>query len=187
MGKGLDSKGQAMRIINPGHTAASAVASHPLAMRLLFVLLALAVPQAAASQPATATTPLVGDWQLNIARTHYGPGVDQRRRERFTCAVRGARLECTIRGERADGRVVVGRFAAALDGTGAPVTGVPGVDEVRLRAVEATVADATFLRRGVPVFGYRAYRSKDGRSLVIVTVDPVSRAALSTVVVYDRR
>lgn len=153
-------------------------------MRLLLVLLALAVPQGAASQP---TTPLVGDWQLNLSRTRYGPGVDRRRQERFTCAVRRARLACTIRGERADGRVIVGRFAAALDGAGGPVRGVPGVDEVRLRAVVAGVADATFLRRGVPVFGYRAYRSEDGLSLMIVTVEPASRAALSTVVVYDRR
>ncbi len=155
-------------------------------MRPLFVLLALAATAAAACQSSPPPAPLVGDWQLNLARTHYGPGVDQRRRERFTCAVRGAGLACTIRGERADGRVVSGRFAALLDGTGAPVTGVPGVDEVRLRAVEATVTDGTFLYRAVPVFGYRAYRSADGRSLVIVTVDPVSRAALSTVVVYDR-
>jgi hypothetical protein len=113
--------------------------------------------------------------------------VDQRRRERFTCAVRGVRLACTIRSDRSDGRAVVGRFVAALDGAGAPVSGVAGVDEVRLHAVEAAVTDATFLRRGVPVLGYRARRSEDGRSLVLVTVDPVSRAALSTVVVYDQR
>ncbi|HEX8298974.1 MAG TPA: hypothetical protein VF594_07405 [Rubricoccaceae bacterium] len=156
-------------------------------MRLLFLLLALTVSRTATSQPAVERVPLIGDWQLNRARTHYGPGVDQRHRERFTCAARGARVACTIRGERADGRVVIGRFTAALNGTGAPVTGVPGIDEVRLRAGGAAVTDATFLRRGVPVFGYRAYRSEDGRSLMIVAVDPISRAARSTVVVYDRR
>jgi hypothetical protein len=61
------------------------------------------------------------------------------------------------------------------------------VDEVRLRAAGAAVLDATFLSRGAPAFGYRAYRAADGRSLTVVAVDPVTRAALSTVVVYDRR
>lgn len=156
-------------------------------MRLPFLLLTLVIPWVAACQSHPATSPLIGDWQLNLARTNYGPGVDPRRHERFTCAVRDIRLACTIRGERSDGRVVVGRFAAPLDGTGAPVDGVPGMDEVRLNTTGATVTDATFLWKGVPVFGYRARQLEDGRSLMVVSVDPVSRAALTTVVVYDRQ
>jgi hypothetical protein len=37
------------------------------------------------------------------------------------------------------------------------------------------------------VFAYRAVRSDDGRSLTIVSVDPISRAVLNSVVVYDLR
>jgi hypothetical protein len=82
---------------------------------------------------------------------------------------------------------VVGEFAAALDGVAAPVSGIGGVDEVQLRQSKDSVLDGTFLWRGQPVFGYRALRSEDRRSLMIVSVDPVTRVALTTVVVYDRR
>lgn len=161
---------------------------HSLAIAVALATARLAAQPAAVGPPAGAEVPaLIGDWELNLARTHYGPGVDRRRRERFTCALHGAPVACTIRGERADGRVVVGRFTAGLDGAGAPVAGIPGVDEVRLRAAGPGVLDATFLDRGAPAFGYRAYRSDDGRSLTVVAVDPTTRAALTTVVAYDRR
>ncbi|GLC25705.1 hypothetical protein [Roseisolibacter agri] len=137
--------------------------------------------------PSPAAATLAGDWELSLARTHYGPGVDRRRRERFTCTADGPRVACTITGERADGRRVTGRFTAAADDVPSSATGVPGIDAVRLRAAGPSIVDATFLLAGRPVFGYRAYRPADGRTLVVVTVDPVSRAALTTVVVYDRR
>lgn len=131
--------------------------------------------------------PLVGEWRLNLGRTHYGPGVDVRRSERLTCASEGSRVRCVIRSVRANGKELVGRFAAAIDGAGSPVTGIPGVDEVRLSRPSNALLDATFLSGGKPVFGYRALQSEDGRSLMIISVDPVSRVALTTVVVYDRR
>jgi hypothetical protein len=83
--------------------------------------------------------------------------------------------------------VVTGQFTAVLDGTAAPVTGIPDVDEIRLRVPQAGVVDATFSLRGKPVFGYRAFQSADGLSLMILSVDPVTRATGTTVVVYDRR
>ncbi len=140
-----------------------------------------------ASAVARVAAVLAGDWRLNLARTHYGPGVDRRRRERFVCAPSRDRLACTIDGERANGGHVVGTFTLAPGRETAPVAGVPGVDAVRMDTVGDGIVDATFSARGAAVFGYRAYRSNDGRSLVVVTVDPVSRAPLTTVVVYDRR
>jgi hypothetical protein len=136
-------------------------------------------------QSGTIAPAIVGSWRLNVRRTRYGPGVDRRRWERFACVARGMRIECTIRGARADGRVVRGSFAATVDGAGGNVAGIDGADEVRLRAGGPGVLDATFLLRGAPAYAYRAFRADDGRSLTIVTVDPSSRAALSTVVVYD--
>jgi hypothetical protein len=121
-----------------------------------------------------------------LRRTYYGPGVERRQRERFTCIARPAVVDCTIRSVRADGRVVTGSFGARLDGSPSPVTGMPDVDQVRLRSDGDGMADAIFSRRGAPVFGYRAYRAADGRSLMIVSIDPVSKAILNTIVVYDR-
>lgn len=130
---------------------------------------------------------IVGEWELNLARTHYGPNVDRRRSEQFSCATESNQVRCVIRSVRADGRTLTGRFTAPVNGTGAPVTGIPDIDEIQLRSPSRALVDATFLLRGKPVFGYRALQSHDGRSLMIIAVDPVSRITLSTVVVYDRR
>src|SRR5262245_22625452 len=137
------------------------------------------------SQPGPAEAPLVGDWRLNLQRTHYGTGVELRRDERFSCTVDHGKLHCIIQTTRADGHQLTGEFSAGLDGTKAKVTGIPDIDEVSLSLTRDSLMDATFLLRGTPVFGYRAMRSSDRQSLMIISVDPVTRRVLTTVVVYD--
>ena len=156
---------------------------------LLLVLLAptTAPHSAAFVRSAREASPLIGSWELNVGRSHYGAGVDRRRRERMTCTAVEKGVRCVVESTRADGRALTGRFAASLDGSVAPVTGIPDVDQVRLQAPRASILDATFYSRGQPAFGYRALQSDDGRSLMIVSVDPVTRAAATTIVVYDRR
>jgi len=160
-------------------------------MRLAAIAFILAQASTSGAQRLPSATgplsiPIVGEWQLNRARTHYGPGVDVRRSERLSCAVEGSRVRCIIQSVRANGQELIGRFAATLDGARSSVIGIPDVDEVHLRRPSNTLLDATFLSRGKPVFGYRALQSEDGRSLMIISVDPVSRVALTSVVVNDR-
>jgi hypothetical protein len=127
-----------------------------------------------------------GQWTLAPERSHYGVGAAPRRAEHFACDTRRAALRCTIRSEFLDGRRVVATFQAPPDGASGPVAGMPGMDSVRIVAVAPGVADATFSAAGRPVFAYRAYRGRDGRSLTIVAVDPARRTALTSVVVYTR-
>src|SRR5437879_3013896 len=110
------------------------------------------------AQP-TRPTPaaIVGDWRLNLSRTHYGPGVDRRRGERFSCANEANQIRCVIRSIRADSHEVTGRFVVPMDGTGAPVKGIPDIDEVQLRRPTDAVVDATFLSRGRAVCGDLAF------------------------------
>jgi len=147
-----------------------------------------AVCLALACSPSTKTSdPLTGGWTLNLARTHYGPGVDRRTKETFTCEAAGPGVACQIRSLRADGRSLLGRFAAAYDGNAYPVVGIPDLDHVSLRKVDDFTAEATFSLEGKPVFAYRSIRARDGRSLTIVSIDPVTRTVLNSVVVYDAR
>ena len=131
--------------------------------------------------------PLVGRWELNVARSHYGGGAEPRRHELFVCeAVRGV-VRCTTTSVRPDGRKVVAAFAARDDGTPGTVRGLDDVDEIRLTRVDRSIVDATFRYRGQPTFAYRAIRATDGGSLTVVSVDPVTRAVLRSVIVYDAR
>jgi hypothetical protein len=156
----------------------------PLIVVLFLTLGAGAVP---AQQAPARVIALVGDWQLNLARTHYGPGVDRRRRETFTCTADASSVQCTIRSVRSNAQGLTAQFTAPLDGSSGKVTGLADVDAVILKRVSDSEIDATFAFKGAPTFAYRAFRSDDGRSLVIVSVDPVSRVTLNSVVVYDKR
>lgn len=135
---------------------------------------------------ALSADPLVGQWKLNVARSHYGGGAEARKQESLACQLDRDRLLCKIESVRADGRKLVGSFAAAYDGKPHPATGIPDVDAVTLQRIDESTTDATFSSAGKPVFGYRAIRSDDGRSLVIVAVDPVTRRVGNSVIVYDR-
>jgi len=131
--------------------------------------------------------PLAGTWILNVGRTHYGGGAERRREETVACEAHGKILSCTIKSARIDGKRLVGKFTAAYDGKPYTVAGIPDTDAVILRKVDEHVVDASFTRKGRPVFGYRAVKSDDGRSLTIVSVSPESRTVLNSVVVYDRQ
>ncbi|HWM89577.1 MAG TPA: hypothetical protein VN493_02295 [Thermoanaerobaculia bacterium] len=131
--------------------------------------------------------PLTGKWVLNVGKTHYGGGAAPRKHETFVCEKKKELLRCTIKSERLDGKSVLGTFTAAFDGKAYAATGIPDVDRVSLRKLDDHVADATFTYKGRPVFGYRAVKSDDGRSLTMVSVDPVARTVLNSVVVYDRQ
>lgn len=137
------------------------------------------------SEPA-ARDPLSGRWRLQRSATHYGGNATPRADEEFNCALDGARVACTITGAREDGTVITGSFNATYDGQTSSVTGIPGVDRVSLRRVSATSADATFSNGPRPVFGYRTFKGSDGKTLIIVSVEPVTRRVLNSVVVYTR-
>ena len=138
------------------------------------------------SATAAAADPLAGKWRLNLERSHYGGGAELRRQETFTCQMNSELLKCTVQSVRADGRTLVGTFSASYDGKAHPTAGIPDVDQVTLQKLDEFIADATFSYKGKPVYGYRAVRSADGRSLAIVAVEPTTRVVGSSVVVYDR-
>ena len=132
--------------------------------------------------------PLSGKWLLNRARSHYGPGAQPRKRETFECDLQGqGQVRCKIEGVMEDGKRSAGAFVAAYDGKPYAAIGIAGIDRVVLRKVDDFVADASFTFQGRPVFGYRAVKSDDGSSLMVISVDPVTRKPIETVVVYDRQ
>lgn len=157
--------------------------------------LVYAAVQATGTRSVSAN-PLLGAWTLDLTRTHYGRGADPRLRETFVCTPTalapggGGGVSCTIRSRRrGEAREITGQFTAALDGLARPVAGMPGMDAVTLVPVPGVpgAIDATFSARGgIPVYAYRAFRTPEGRSLLIVAVHPVTRVVLTSVVVYDR-
>jgi len=132
------------------------------------------------------TLALIGTWRLDLGRTHYGAGVDRRRRERMVCDTHGTSLRCTIESVRANGEALTARFSTPLAGGRAAVDGMADMDSVDVQPRAGGLVDATFSYRGQLKYGYRAYRSADNNTLFIISVDPVTRVALTSIVVYGR-
>lgn len=153
-------------------------------MNLTSCLMTVLIIAANVTYPST-HAPLAGSWRLNSGRTHYGPGVDARRSESMTCRDTKGLVSCRIASTRRDGSKVSGSFTARVGGAPGPVRGIDGMDRVILRRAGQAL-DATFLQGQTRVFRYRAFRSQDGASLIVVSIDPSSREVLTTVVVYDR-
>lgn len=104
----------------------------------------------------------------------------------MACTPASGGVRCTITSTRASGQHLTGRFTADYDGRSSPVDGIPGMDGVTLARADDNTVDATFTSRGTPVFAYHATQSNDGQTLTVTSVDPVTRAPLHSVVVYDR-
>ena len=139
------------------------------------------------TEQTAGTDPLSGTWILNRAKSHNGGGAEARQEEEMVCTAEGNVVDCKISSVRVDGRKLTAAFRARYGGTPSAVSGIPDVDQVTLIKRDDSVADATFLSRGRPVFGYRSVKSADRRSLTMISVDPETRGILSSVVIYDRR
>jgi hypothetical protein len=148
---------------------------------LAAVLMSLSMATAAAKRP----DPLAGHWELNVKKSNYGGGAQRRTQESFTCEQQRNGVACSIHSTMEDGTKVNATFTALYDGSAARVTGLENVDEVRLERVSDTIASATFIHLGNYVYAYRATKSDDGKTLTVVSVDPVTRRRLKSVVVYD--
>lgn len=126
-----------------------------------------------------------GVWALDPVRSSYGVNAERRITETFRCATRArpASLRCEIEGVRANGdtsRALFVADGAPLEGS---VSGIPGVNRVRLTPT-ARGYDAVFLLDSSAVLGYelRVF----GDSLVVRTVDAVTRTPLDSRIVYVR-
>ena len=73
-------------------------------------------------EPQRLANPLVGRWELDVARSHYGGGAEPRRQESFICETVHDAVQCTTTSVRPDGRRVVATFTARDDGTPAWAT-----------------------------------------------------------------
>jgi hypothetical protein len=152
--------------------------------RIIFVtavLMSLSTVAAAAKRP----DPLAGHWELNVKKSHYGGGAQKRTQETFTCEQQKNGVTCNIHSVLEDGTKKDASFTATYDGTAARVTGLDDIDEVRLERASDTIASATFIHLGNYVYAYRATKSDDGKTLTVVSVDPITRRRLKSVVVYD--
>ena len=140
---------------------------------------------------AQTADPLVGTWELNVAKSKYNPGPAAKSETR-TYVVVGQDIKATSTGVAADGKPTSGQWTVNYDGQDRPVTGSPAgsaaLDALSLKRIDAFTTEFTQKRAGkVVATGTRAI-SKDGKVMTITTKGTNAKGqAFNDVEVFDKR
>ena len=131
--------------------------------------------------------PVVGTWNLNLAKSTFGGGPALKSQVRtYSQSARGLTLK--MKTVSADGKETTTQATYQLNGKDHPSMGNPDFDSLSGMQIDTNSAEFTLRRAGKPVGKIRRAVSKDGKTLtinyVISNANDVQTAALT---VFDRQ
>ena len=91
---------------------------------------------------AQTADPLIGTWELNIAKSKYNSGPAPKSETR-TYVVVGQDIKATSEGVDADGKPTSGQWTVNYDGKDRPATGRPDLDALSVKRIDAFTAEFT--------------------------------------------
>jgi hypothetical protein len=157
--------------------------------RLGFVALlaALAIGLFWVHLPAQAADPLVGTWELNLAKSTFTPGPPFKSSTR-TFEAAGDGLRYSGRTTYADGKATVTQWTAYFDGKDYPVTGEPNADTISLKRIDRFNTECTMKKAGEAISRLTGVVSRDGKvwTLTVEGTDAQGKP-VRRVLVFDRR
>jgi hypothetical protein len=153
------------------------------AMAVGVVVFALSGIQSAAQ----GTDPVVGTWELNVAKSRYSPGPGPKSETR-TYATAGQDIKATSTGVDGTGKPTAEEWTINYDGKDRPLIGDPDADSLSLKRVDAFTTGFTEKKAGkVVISGTRAI-SRDGKVMTITTKGTNARGqTIDNVAVFEKR
>ena len=147
------------------------------------VVLALSGIQLAAQ----ATDPVVGTWELNVAKSMYSPGPAPRSETR-TYVAAGQDVRASSKGVDSTGKPTAAEWTVNYNGRDRPETGNPDADMLSLKRIDAFNTEFTEKRAGkVVITGTRSI-SRDGKVMTITTKGTNARGqTINNVEVFEKR
>ena len=133
------------------------------------------------------TDPLLGTWELNLAKSKFGPGRAPKNETR-TYAVSGQEVKATTKGVDSAGKPTAAEFSINYDGKDRPVTGNPDAEMLSLKQVDPFTTEFTQKRAGKVVITGTRIISRDGKVMTITTkgTDATGKT-INDVAVFDKR
>jgi hypothetical protein len=145
------------------------------------------VALSAMTLPVQAADPLIGTWELNLAKSKYSPGPAPKSQTR-TYAAAGDAVRLTANGVDAEGKATLVEYTASYDGKDYPITGAPDADAISLKRIDDHTSEATQKKAGKVVLTVKRVVSKDGKVLTTTATGTNAKGqALHNVVVFDRK
>jgi hypothetical protein len=137
--------------------------------------------------PAQATDPIVGTWELNVAKSKFVPGRAPKSETR-TYVVSGQDIKATTKGVDSAGKPTAGEFTISYDGKDRPQIGNPDADTLSLKRIDPFTTEFTQKRAGKVVITGTRIISRDG-NVMTITVKGTNAAGqpIHDVGVFEKR
>lgn len=137
--------------------------------------------------PAQTADPLVGTWELSIAKSKFNPGPAPKSETR-TYVVAGQDIKATSKGVGADGKPTSGQWTVNYDGKDRPATGLADADALSLKRVDAFTTEFTQKKAGKVVATGTRVISKDGKVMTITTKGTNAKGqAFNDVEIFEKK
>jgi hypothetical protein len=150
-------------------------------------LVMIVIAAAAVELAAQGTDPLVGTWELNIAKSKYTPGPAPKSETR-TYVVAGQDIKANSTGVDGTGKATAASWTVNYDGKDRPQTGNPDAETLSLKRVNAFTAKFTQKRAGKVVITGTRTISRDGKVMTIRTKGTAaSGQTINNVEVFEKR
>jgi len=135
------------------------------------------------------SSPLVGTWKLNVAKSKFEPGPGPKSLTR-TVAAQGEGVKYTFDGVAADGKQLSYGFSVNFDGKDNPINGsIPsGADTISAKKTDANHFVATLKKGGKEIGISRVTVSADGKTTTVESTGTNAAGAKThDVQVYDKQ
>jgi hypothetical protein len=155
-------------------------------LKTAFMSILLTVGSAAVVA-APAADPVIGTWQLNVAKSKFSPGPAPKSDTRTYAATdQGTTMTWTSVG--ADGKEIVAKSTFKADGKDYPLTGAANFDSLSLKQVDGHTVQSTQKKGGKVVGTTTRTVSKDGKVLTLSSKGTgATGVAYDNVMVYDKQ
>lgn len=152
-----------------------------------FVGAGLAFLIATGAALAQAKDPVVGTWELNVAKSSYSPGPAPKSETRIYVAS-GSDLKLTLKGIDGEGKPTSIQASYSLDGREHPIIGSPDADSQSITRVDALSTKGTLKKGGKVVQTVRREITKDGKTMTI-TFEGVNAKGqtINNVMVFEKK
>jgi hypothetical protein len=131
--------------------------------------------------------PVIGTWQLNVAKSTFNPGPAPKSDTR-TYAETAQGIKMTWKSVSADGKELVAETTFKADGKDYPVTGAPNFDALSLKQVDSHTVQSVQKKGGKVVGESTRTVSADGKTLTLKSKGTSSTGTpFDNVMVYDRK
>lgn len=136
---------------------------------------------------AQGTDPLIGTWELNVAKSKFNPGPQLKSSTRKFEAV-GDGLKFSGQNLNADGTTLTVEWTAYFDGKEYPIKGDPNADSLSLKRTDRFNTEGTFKKAGKVTYRVKRVVSQDGKVWTL-TADGtnVQGKPYSDVLVFDKK